>query len=400
MSNTRLKILLLTPRFPFPPIGGDKLRVFYILKHLHNRHDISLVCFSDQPVTPDIIHKYSHLFSSIDVIVLPKVQSYISCMWSLFSKRPLQVSYYQTKRMTNLIENKCRNTNFDLIFVHLIRMAEYVKKFPTFKILDMTDAQSLNYRRSLKRRKGLWSLINKTEKARVQHYEQVIWRYFDETLVVSSVDLEYFKTFDQEMKVSLLRNGVDIAKYKYSPPTHSHQKICFIGNMRTFPNTDAVMWFSNAILPIIRNKYPNVQFQIIGTEPSRRVKKLNRLPGVTVTGQVSDITKYVHDSLVSVAPMRVGAGIQNKILESMALGTPVVTSPMGLEGLECKPGKDVLVADSPSEFADAVTTLFHNPGLRQMISRNARIFVEREYVWDKVLKKLDIIIQNRPHRPR
>jgi sugar transferase (PEP-CTERM/EpsH1 system associated) len=300
--------------------------------------------------------------------------------------------------MADLIDYKLSTGSFDVIFVHLIRMAEYVKDFSTFKILDMTDAQSLNYTRSMAYRKGIWSLINRTERTRVKHYEQTIWKHFDKTLVVSPVDSQYFKNLDEKMDISLLQNGVDIHRYKYRLGNHSHKQICFIGNMRTFPNADAVVWFSNSILPIIKAKHPNMKFFIVGTEPSRKVKNLSRIRNVTVTGQVADIAAFVYDSSVSVAPMRVGAGVQNKILESMALGTPVVTTQIGLEGIDCTPGKDVLVANSPSAFADAVSQLIQNRHLRTKISKNARKFIESKYVWDRVLKKLDAIIEVEPRR--
>jgi glycosyltransferase involved in cell wall biosynthesis len=295
--------------------------------------------------------------------------------------------------MRELIKRKLHEKKFDLLFVHLIRMAEYVKEIPICKILYMADAQSLNYLRGLNYRKGIWSIINKIEMARVQSYEQVIWRYFDKTLVVSPVDLQYLKKLDNEMIVDLLPNGVDIEKYKFKLSNHSNKKICFIGNMRTFPNTDAAIYFCKEILPLIKKRIPEIEFYIVGIEPSKQVRQLSNIKNVFVTGKVENISEYVHTLSVSVAPMRVGAGVQNKILESMALGTPVVTTSIGLEGIEATPDKEILVADSPIEFAEKVIELIENKPLRKNISINAREFIEAKYTWDKVLKKLDRIIE-------
>jgi sugar transferase (PEP-CTERM/EpsH1 system associated) len=388
-----MKILFLTSRFPFPPIGGDKLRFFNILKYLGKKHNVSIVCFSECKVSPDILEEYKAYFCEIDIVILPKNYSYINCLYGLIKRHPLQISYYYSKEMERLVEKKIDEKKFDLLFVHLIRMAEYVKEIPIYKILDMTDAQSLNYLRGLSYRRGVWSIINKIEMDRAQRYEQAIWRYFDKTLVVSPVDLQYLKKLDNEMSIDLLPNGVDIERYKFRLTNHSNKKICFVGNMRTFPNTDAVIYFCKEILPLIKKKMPEIEFYIVGIEPSKKVKQLSNIKNVFVTGKVENISEYIHTSAVSVAPMRVGAGVQNKILESMALGTPVVTTSIGLEGIEATLGKEILVADSPIEFADKVVELIENKKLRERISINARKFIEENYIWDKVLKKLDEIIK-------
>jgi len=387
-----MKILFLTPRFPFPPIGGDKLRFFNIMKYLSKMHEIFIICFSDQKINPDLIKPYKDYFKKLDVVYLPKIKSYINCIIGLIKKRPLQISYYQSQEMVRLIQKRIGEEKFDAICCHLIRMAEYVRNYPIYKILDMTDAQSLNYLRSISYSKDTWFLVSRFERTLVHRYEQAIWKFFDKNYVVSPLDCNYLKKFNNNMNIDVLQNGVDTEKYTFKLNDHSNKKICFIGNMRTFPNSDAVVWFCNEIFSLIKEKIPDIEFYIIGTEPKKCVRDLAKKKGVYVTGEVNNINEYIWNSAVSVAPMRAGAGIQNKILESMALGTPVVTTSVGLEGLECKPDRDLLVADSPQDFAEQVIRLIQDKELRMQISKNARKLIEEKYTWNKTLKKLDEII--------
>ncbi len=380
-----MKFLFLTSRFPFPPIGGDKLRFFNILRYLSKNHKISILCFTDRKIPSETILAYRNYFTEIDVVFLPKISSYINCILGLLKGQPLQVSYYQSKKMEKLVREKLSCDKFDMVFVHLIRMAEYVKDCKIYKILDMTDAQSLNYTRAMSYTTGKWSIIHRFEKELVLNYEKHIWRYFDKTYVVSPVDQHYLKSLDNNMNIEVLPNGVDVQKYTFRLNDHQNKQICFIGNMRTFPNTDAVVWFCREIFPIIKKEIPEVKFYIVGTEPSRRVRQLSKIKDVYITGEVSNVNEYAWNSAVSVAPIRVGAGIQNKILESMALGTPVVTTSIGLEGIEAMADKHLLVADGPEEFARKVMQLIRDNKLRSQISTEARNLIEEKYTWEKVL---------------
>lgn len=190
------------------------------------------------------------------------------------------------------------------------------------------------------------------------------------------------------MNVEVAPIGVDIEKYKFNLNNHNNHKLCFIGNMRTAPNTDAAVWFSRVILPLIKMEVPDIELYVVGSEPSPRVKKLSKIPEVFVTGKVDDISQYVHDAAVSVAPMRVGAGMQFKILESMALGTPVVATTIGMGGIECIPNEELLIGDTPADFARQVIKLIKSPRLREEISKNAYQFILKNYTWEKVLGKL------------
>jgi glycosyltransferase involved in cell wall biosynthesis len=273
-------------------------------------------------------------------------------------------------------------------------MADYVKDLEDIpKVIDLTDAISLNYERSEPYQMGLSSLINNLEQKRVLQYESEVMNHFDRGFLVSKYDRDFMSSFADVKKIDVIPNGVDIHFYSFRPNEHRSESIVFLGNLRTFPNTDATIYFVHSILPLIKKKIPEVQFIIVGQEPSRRVRKLIGQSDITVTNAVPDIRPYLTNSAVSVCPLRAGAGVQNKILESMAIGIPVVTTSIGLQGIEAKPEQELLVADEPHQFADNVVRLIKDRELSAKLSKNARKLIEEQYTWEKSLSSLDKVIE-------
>ena len=386
-----MNILFLTSRLPFPPIGGDKLRVFKFLEFLSNEHSITLFLFIDNKFQVSEIKVYRKYFSRIEIIYLPSYISYLNCIIGLFGKLPLQVYYYRSEKMRRLIEKEIEN--FDLIFVHLIRMAEYVREFKKVpKILDLTDAISLNYKRSIKYQKGLKYLISRLEKERVLKYETEIIKDFNRNFLVSEIDKKYLNSYAETEGIEIIPNGVDIEYFSYCDNSYDINCIVFVGNLRTYPNNDAVIYFCDAIFPLILKKRSDVKFYIVGANPTKRIFSLSRNKNVVVTGEVNDVRPYLRRAAVSVCPMRTGSGIQNKILESMASGTPVVTSTIGLEGIDAVPDEGILIADDDSQFAEKILTLLENKDLRRKISIGGRKLVEQKYSDEVVMKMLEKVI--------
>ena len=387
-----MNILFLTSRLPFPPIGGDKLRVFKFLEFLSKENYITLFLFIDNKFQIPDIEVYKKYFSRIEIIYLPSYISYLNCIIGLFGKLPLQVYYYRSRRMRRLIEKEIEN--FDLIFVHLIRMAEYVKGFKMIpKILDLTDAISLNYQRSIKYQKGLKYLISRIEKDRVLKYEIEIIKDFNRNFLVSETDKNYLNGYAETEDVEIIPNGVDLEYFSYNENNFDAKCIVFMGNMRTYPNNDTVKYFCDSIFPIVLRRYPDVKFYIVGANPTREVFALGKRKNVIVTGEVDDIRPYIRRAVVSVCPLRVGSGILNKILESMALGTPVVTSTIGLEGIDAIPNEEILVSDNKYEFAEKIISLMENPDLRNRIALNGRKLIEEKYSDKIVMNKVKKVLR-------
>jgi glycosyltransferase involved in cell wall biosynthesis len=300
--------------------------------------------------------------------------------------------------MRATVRGELATGRYEAVFCHLIRMAQYLPDDPGVrKVLDFCDAISLLHARSSPLRHGVgWSsLVNAVEARRVGPYERSCIRKADVSIFISSVDADYFQRAGAKGRIGVMTNGVDIDGFPFHAGPRDENRIVFVGNMRTFPNTDAVAYFVDEVLPLIRAARPQTTFYIVGNEPPRRVQKLHDGEHVFVTGRVDSVVPYLSSAAVTVAPMRAAVGIQNKILESLAVGTPVVTTHMGAEGLD--PGL-LAVADSTEEFARATLELMQDETRRRERSLAGRAYVEAHCTWDRALEVLDSFLSGTPAR--
>ncbi len=381
-----MKVLFLTSRFPFPPIGGDKLRTFNFIKSLNERHDLTILSFIENEDELKSISEYGHYYKKLITVKLPVSRSYRNCIKGIFSRTPLQVHYYFSKKMQMEVERELRN-GYDTIFCHLIRMAQYLpKNNHIHKVVDFTDAISLNYKRSYNYRKGLFSIVNLIEAKRVLNYEFDSINRTDIAIFISNVDGNYLKNQHNKDKIKIVPNGVDLNKFEFNNSKYHTNRIIFVGNMRTFPNSDAVEYFVKEIFPLLKRTFPELEFYVVGNEPLPKLLRLHDNKNIFITGFVDSVPAYLKNSAIMVAPMRVGAGIQNKILESLAVGTPVVTTKIGAEGLS---EDKLMIADTPEEFYRKSAALIKDKELRNNMARIGRRYVENNFQWCTKLSELD-----------
>lgn len=395
---SKKKILVLTPRFPYPVIGGDRLRIFELCKELAKNYSLTLVslCETRSEMTLDIPD--DGVFSNVHRVFLPKYRSYLNCAFALPSKTPLQVAYYKSHGFSKLVNRLSKD--HDLVLPHLIRMADYAKELPNKKVLEMTDAISMNYSRvcETKNDAGVKGLIYKLEKERLNNYEKQTAENFDCNVLVSKFDKDFLFTPKTDIynKTIVCSNGVDISKltYEFAP---NKKEVVFIGNMFSAQNFDAAMWFAKECLPLLRQN-GDYTFKVIGRIKTDDEIKLNRHAGVVVTGAVDCIISHARGSIAGICSVRLAAGVQNKILEYMALGLPTITTSTGLEGLESIPDKDILVADSPQEFVQSILRLENDVNYAENLSVNALKYVQEHHSWSSKLApftaKINQILSN------
>jgi sugar transferase (PEP-CTERM/EpsH1 system associated) len=387
-----MNILFLTSRLPYPPYGGDKLRVFNFIKHLGTKHNIFLLSFIESKNELKEVTELKKYCKFIKIIYLPKWRSYLNCFFGFFLLRPFQVSYYQYSLMNVAASEIIRDNNIDVAYVHLIRMAPYVNKITScIKLLDMTDAISLSLKRSLKYRKHVFFLFYLVEMLKVKKYEREIVKFFDCNIVISQADKEAL--YPTTAKIDIVKNGVDTSEFSICENNYNIRKIVFLGNMHSFANKDAVIYFCSEILPLIKKDIENVEFNIIGINIPPAIQILSKSKNINVVGKVSNLNKYMADAVCFVCPIRSGAGLQNKILEAMAMGLPVVTSKIGFEGLGAEENEDLLVADNANDFADKIKFIINSQETRKKLSNNARNFVLKNYSWDTEISHLEKIIK-------
>jgi len=378
------KILFLSSRLPYPPIGGDRLRNYWLLKILSKHYKVHLVSISEDGEIPDDFYKWLENHGiTYKIFIYPKWKFYINTLKGSFNKLPLQVNHYYFNEVQNYINSIYQD--FDLIFAVLVRTARYVMDMEKTKILDIVDSIGLNYRRSAKKTSSIfWKMIYKIEAKRLLEYENECITSFDKTLFVNNEERQYFEI---SQKTAWLPNGVDSKLFNYEYEDTSYKNyVVFLGKMNYQPNIDAVLWFVKNVLNKLNS---NLKFIIVGAYPSKEILELsNKYNNVEVTGYVEDPYIILKSSLCVVAPMQTGGGIQNKILESMALGTINIVSSLAAEPIGAKHKEHYFVIDNPQEMADLINEIYKNPKDFEHIKQNAKNFIKNNFTWEICEKKL------------
>ena len=384
-----MNILFLTPRLLFPVNRGDKVRPFNFARVLSKRHSLSLISLVESEEEFEFVNPLRKIFDKVEAVLLKPWQSKWNLFVNLFSNTPLQVSYYHSNEIQKRIAKIIEKDNPDVIYTFHLRMAPYVADFKgAYKILDLTDSVSLFLQRMLQYQKVYLKPILYNEWLRVKNYEPYIAEKFDECWLISKVDKESIGKC--RSNIEIIPNGIDYNYFSSKKQNAESTNIIFVGYM-SFESTNAVLYFYKDIFPYIQREIRSARFYIIGANPPKRILKLGKDQSVTVTGFVNDLRPYYNRAAVMVAPMRFVVGMQNKILEAMAIEVPVVTTNLGNEGIDAQIGKEIFVEDDPRDFANRVVELLRDKNLRREIGASARKFVERHFTWGKVAERMDEI---------
>ncbi|OWQ87498.1 glycosyl transferase family 1 [Roseateles aquatilis] len=398
----RPRLLILTPRYPYPVIGGDRLRIFFICKVLsaHFRLTLLSLCESEAEMTSAL--PMDGVFDRIERVYLPKWRSRLNTLLALPTRTPLQNAYYRSAEFRGRIKSLA--PEHDGVLAHLIRTGDAIRDLPQPKFLEMTDAISLNYARVGRERRAsldLRSQVYRIESERLEAYERAVVDDFDHSFLVSAIDREFLFGNDagRLARVTVVSNGVDLSSlpYDFSPVTGD---LVFIGNMTTLQNLDAVQYMAREILPLIRRDRPEVRLRVIGRIGPNERTQLEHIDGVVVTGQVDSVAVAAHGGAIGVCPMRLGAGVQNKVLEYMALGLPTVSTSIGLEGFHARDGVELAVADDPSSFAARVLRLLDDRAAASRMAQAARAHVESHHSWEAMLQPMVDVIARRLGMPQ
>ena len=383
-----MRVLFLTPRFPWPPLKGDQLIFFHRLRHLGARHEITLISFVE---SDDELEGREHLepyCERIETVTLPRLRSVANVgLHAPFSGLPLQVLYYRSRAYARLVAEATTRSPFDVVHAFFHRVAPYALATPAPKVLDLMDSMQLRMERNaaLERPPKRW--LFREELRRVRRYEPELVERFDHVIVVAERDREPLPPGP----VSVVPNGVDADEFAPRPQLRRPRSLVFSGNMSYEPNVHAVTWFVERCWPRVRAAVPDASFTIAGSRPARAVRELEREPGVRVTGFVDSMPDALNTASLAVAPLRSGTGIQNKILEAMACGLPVVTTPLGLGSIAARNDEEVVVEDGEDEFADAVIRLLGDARAAAALGAKARDFVVRRHSWQHAADEVDAI---------
>lgn len=387
-----MRILCLTPRLPFPPDRGDRLRAYNVLKRLGGEHELHLLSFIASDKERQNVTALEPFCRSVQVVPLGPRRSAATVALNAWRQLPLQALYYRSTAMQQLVDDTLRQQRFDAAYVHLFRMAPYLsERRDLYRIVDLTDVISSELARSMAYRGAASRLVYRLEKLRIERYEHEVAQSFEEVWLVSDHDRQLLAQRCPDANIRVVPNGVDFATFYPTGQTAESNSLLFTGHMRVFHNIDAATFLAKEILPRVRRQVPQSTLTLAGADPGLEVQSLAEEPGVTVTGFVPDLNDALNQAAVFVAPLRFAAGVQNKALEAMAVGRPVVTTSIVNQGLGAQPGRDLLIADDAGTIANQIIVLLYDAGLRERIGQAGREFVRGQFSWDVVAQRVHAI---------
>lgn len=388
-----MKILFLLSRVPFPLEKGDKLRAYHQLRVLSQEHEIYLVALSDSEVHPKAVETLSQFCKEVHILKIGKIARLWNMFLAFLSGKPIQCGYFYNSRAHRKFLGIVGRINPDHIYCQLVRVIDYVKGIDIPKTLDYQDVLS----KGMLRRKELAPFFQKPlfamEYRRLCRCERKAMSLFDNCTIITAVDRDLIP-HDDKKSIHVIPNGVDLEQFANVQNSKEYDLI-FAGNMNYAPNIDAAEYLVKQILPLLKNDFPTLKLAICGATPSARVKALAS-ENVVVTGWVDSMSEYYAKSKIFIAPMRLGTGLQNKLLEAMATKLPCITSPLAGRPLEnAHDGKELLICNWEQDYADAVKVLMTDAERYRQLSEAGYEFVRQNYNWESTTKKLSEIIKGK-----
>ncbi len=379
-------ILFLCHRIPYPPNKGDKIRSYHWLQHLKQHYKVHLGAFVDDVDDWQYRDKVSE--GVAEVLLLPRSPwlGKIKCISGFISQSPLTLSFYASSRMQRWVDRVVRNYPGIKILLYSSVMAQYVEHIDNFRVMDFVDIDSSKWLQYANEYTGVKSWIYRREHQTLEAYEKKIAKEFDLSLFVSTRESMLFKRLQPRhlhYKVKALSNGIDLSFFDpfdsdiNTPYLAGQQPIVFTGAMDYKANEDAVVWFAQTIFPHIRSQFPKVVFYIVGSNPSRKVQSLAQIMGVSVTGRVADVRPYLLHCCFAVAPLRISQGVQNKVLEALAMNKTVVGTASAFEGIG-NPAAGIVVDDEKSWISGCGTAL-----CQDLPMPTSRDWVGQRFSWQK-----------------
>ena len=384
-----MRMLIVAHRFPWPLHRGDTLTVYKMAEYFGARHEVDLLCHaSGEAAAHDRLRP---LVRRLETVTFSRAAGALRVARALASPLPLQVAWCGSGPLRQRAAELVRDNDYDVVLAYYVRPAEALRRVQgPAKVIAMQLSMALQWDRAARQARWPWQrLVRGVEARRLRRYESQMFRAFDRCLLISKHDLAHVHEPIPE-KVVFNPHGVDVDRYAPDAAVaHEPRRIIFTGLMSFQPNVDAACHFAREILPRVLERVPEAQFMIVGHNPAPAVRSLAQHPAITVTGSVPDIAAYLRTARLAVDPLRIGAGLQNKVLEALSTGVPMVMSGLANEGIGAVHGEHGFVADDPQAFAEHVVNLLTDDGLRQRVSDAARQWICEQWTWEYHFQRLD-----------
>lgn len=390
---SRPALLFLSHRIPYPPNKGDKIRSYNLLRHLAKTHRVFLGAFVDDPADYAGVSALEQDCEQIFLRDLHPKFAKIFSLTGLLNGKPLTVPYYADRAMQAWVDQVLAEQGIDRVLIFSGAMAQYVmaeKYRKLTRVVDFVDVDSDKWRQYAAQHRWPMSWLYRREGRRLLCFERRVAANCNASFFVSQAEAELFKQLAprQAERVAHAANGVDLSFYDPTlafdnPYQLNELPIVFTGAMDYWPNVDAVQWFVKSILPLVRTRYPQARFYIVGGGAGPAVQALAAEPGVQIAGRVPDVRPWLQHAAVVVAPLRVARGVQNKVLEGLAMARPTVVTAAALEGIAAKPGEALLLGMQGPDVAKAISQILADPVAAAALGLRGRKIMEQCYRWDE-----------------
>jgi polysaccharide biosynthesis protein PslH len=388
-----MRILYVCHRFPYPPKRGGKIRPFNMIRHLSRSHEVVVCSLARSVEEAEEARGIAPYCSAFHVHLVAEGVQRLRMIATLPTPITASTAYFHSPDMQRTIDRLVSEKPFDLAFVHCSSVAHYVRRIGnTPKILDFGDMDSQKWLEYSDYKPFPLSLGYLWEGHRLAFYERRLARSFDLCTTTTRAEWETLESYGTGVPSDWFPNGVDSEYFSPRDGTYDRDTIAFVGRMDYYPNQQGMLRFCRETLPLLRQRRPKVKLVIIGADPPPEIRRLGEIAGVSVTGSVPDVRVFARSAALTVAPLAIARGTQNKVLESMAMGVPVVASRAAAGGVDAVPGEHLLVADTPAEQLEAIASLIEDPGRRAWYARSGRDRVLSHHAWPQSMQRLDRII--------
>jgi sugar transferase (PEP-CTERM/EpsH1 system associated) len=390
----RRDILYLVHRFPYPPDKGDRIRAFHILKHLAGQAAVHVACLADEPVSDAHMAALQRSCHRLAVVPVAKVSRWARALGSLARGGTVTEGVFCSAALRATIERWIQETPFAACLISASSMVQYLdqpalRHVPT--VIDLVDVDSQKWHDYADVSGGVRAWLYRTEGNRLRSLEQGLPARARAVTLVSEAEADLYRHFCLPGCVRPVANGVDLQYFRPIYQAESFECV-FVGALDYLPNVDGVCWFCHEIWPTVRRSLPEAKVLVVGRRPVPAVRRLARLPGVNLIGPVPDIRPYLARAAVAVVPLRIARGVQNKVLEALAMSKATVVSPAALRGIGARSGEHVVCAHSPEEWAAAILRLLNSEAERGRLGSNGRRFLERHHRWEQCLAPLSCLL--------
>jgi hypothetical protein len=390
-----MRILYVCHRLPFPPKRGGKIRPFNMIRHFHRQGAevwvASLARSRAELAEGEGLRE--HCRELLAEVISP-VTAGVQMLARLPTPEPSSMGFFHSARLRARVAAALEAQRFDLVFVHCSSVAPYVADVRgTPKMLDFGDMDSQKWLEYAGHRRFPLTLGYRLEGMKLERAERRLADAFDFCTCTTRAELETLRSLGSATPSDWFPNGVDAGFFAPAQAAFEADRICFVGRMDYYPNQQAVLEFCRDVWPELRTRRPQLRFAIVGADPPAFIRRLAAIPGVEVTGSVPDVRPHVAGAALTIAPLRIARGTQNKILESLAMGVPVVASPLAAAGVDAEPGEHLLTARSPAECRDAILRIVTDPQERRRFSEAGRERVLARHDWAASMRRLDGFVE-------